>query len=66
MNYSWSGNTEFMNAENSYLLDYELVDVKDVDFRGLCEPFHVVHEIARGDLRKAGAVCGEEDFHGWG
>ncbi len=28
---NWSANTEFMNAENSYLLDYELVDVQHVE-----------------------------------
>lgn len=28
---NWSGNTEFMNAENSYLLDYELVEVAAVE-----------------------------------
>ncbi len=28
---NWSGNTEFMNQENSYLIDYELVDVNAVE-----------------------------------
>jgi len=28
---NWSGNTEFMNAENSYLLDYELADINQVE-----------------------------------
>lgn len=28
---NWSANTEFMNGENSYLLDYELVDVQHVE-----------------------------------
>jgi glycosyltransferase involved in cell wall biosynthesis len=29
----WSGNTEFMNDENSYLLDYELVEVSEPAWR---------------------------------
>ncbi len=28
---NWSGNTEFMNEANSYLLDYELVEIKRVE-----------------------------------
>ncbi|HTD64964.1 MAG TPA: glycosyltransferase [Candidatus Limnocylindria bacterium] len=28
---NWSGNTEFMNEENSYLLDYELTDINQVE-----------------------------------
>ncbi|MBI3875215.1 MAG: glycosyltransferase, partial [Verrucomicrobia bacterium] len=28
---NWSANTEFMNAENSFLLDYELVDIKQIE-----------------------------------
>ena len=28
---NWSGNTEFMNPENSYLIDYELIDVGQVE-----------------------------------
>jgi len=36
---NWSGNTEFMNAENSYLLDYELGETRNLEasiwlFRG--------------------------------
>lgn len=36
---NWSGNTEFMNADNAHLLDFELAEVKDVEpdllhFRG--------------------------------
>ena len=30
---NWSGNTAFMNAENSYLLDYKLVDVPEAGWK---------------------------------
>jgi hypothetical protein len=29
----WSGQTEFMNAANSYVLDYEVVDVPETAWR---------------------------------
>jgi len=50
----WSGNTEFMNQDNSFLLNYDLVDVSDDLMRE--QPHYVGHKWASCSHEELGQV----------